>query len=211
MSYVLYAIYGIYLLANFKLKSFEEVKTALSHNEKIKIKREYIDELLSKISSTCKKNIGEIFGISEEKEKLLFKKFTINFSLSDIEYDTITNYSDRIDSSLQIDEEFWFMILKILLFGSTVYMFPVERNSIYTFKTELSTNRNQLIDKILLEKKVSKIPDIVKNAARLYPLAIRNSITFANTLENIQKKYSDFRKLAEEIENRLLHGRISIN
>ena len=216
LSYVINAIHSDYLFTTFKLKSFEEVKTALSRNEKIKIKREYIGELFSKISSACKKNIGEIFGISEEKEKVLFEKFTVNFSLSDIEYDDIINYSDEIDTFLhtsaqKFGEFDWVAILRLLLFGSSVYMFPVERNSIYTFKTELSTNRNQLIDKILLEKKSSKITDIVKKAARLYPLVIRNSITFANTLETIQKKYSDLRKLAEEIEDRLLHGRISIN
>ena len=46
LSYVINAIHSDYLFTTFKLKSFEEVKTALSRNEQIKIKREYIGELL---------------------------------------------------------------------------------------------------------------------------------------------------------------------
>lgn len=67
-------------------------------------------------------------------------------------------------------------------------MLTVERNSIYTFKTELSLSRSELIDK-MLESSLSgnNLKEVLNKESSRYPLAIRDSLRIANDLENIQK------------------------
>lgn len=91
-------------------------------------------------------------------------------------------------------------------------MLTVERNSIYTFNTELSLSRNELIDRLLEVKRgESSMVDMVNNGSQRYPLAIRESLRVANDLENIQKKKSPFYEFATQIESELLHGTIGVN
>lgn len=69
-----------------------------------------------------------------------------------------------------------------------VRMLTVERNSIYTFKTELSLGRNELIDRIQQKSGRSELDilDIVNSSSRRYPLAVRSSLRIANDLDNVQ-------------------------
>ncbi|MDE5881468.1 MAG: ATP-binding protein, partial [Muribaculaceae bacterium] len=91
-------------------------------------------------------------------------------------------------------------------------MLTVERNSIYTFKTELSLSRAELIDRVL-EASVSgnKVKEMVYNESSRYPLAIRDSLRIANDLENLQKRVGDYRVFAERLEQELLHGSIEVD
>ena len=59
-----------------------------------------------------------------------------------------------------------------------VRMLTVERNSIYTFKTELSLGRNELIDRIQQKSGRSELDilDMVNSSSRRYPLAVRSSL-----------------------------------
>ncbi len=232
-TYLAYIIYAIYRNKNiFKLKSFSEAKDAFNKHIKIKLKKEYIDELLSKIADYCKKSIGEIFGISEENENKFFKQFVINISISNEEYQNIIEkeyyvnwngesltlkynnieYLNPLNNKIDIQEDLlWCLMLKSLIFQDT-YMFPVERNSIYTFKTELSLSRNQLLDTILDKKaNISKITDLLGQRSRRYPLAIKDNLYIANDLENVQKYKSELYKLTNELEDKLLQGKIVIN
>ena len=82
LAYVIYAALSDSQI--YKLKSFDEVKDVLNkHQEQIPFKKEYFDEVLYNVSKSCKKRIGKIFGISEEKENVFFKNFSIKLSLSD--------------------------------------------------------------------------------------------------------------------------------
>ncbi|MBR4271222.1 MAG: ATP-binding protein [Bacteroidales bacterium] len=232
-TYIAYIIYAIYRNKNiFKLKSFSEAKDAFDKHIKIKIKKEYIDELLSKIADYCKKSIGEIFGISEENENKFFKQFVVNISISNEEYQNIIekeyyvnwngesltlkynniDYLNPLNNKIDIQEELlWCLMLKSLIFQDT-YMFPVERNSIYTFKTELSLSRNQLLDTILDKKaNISKITDLLGQRSRRYPLAIKDNLYIANDLENVQKYKSQLYTFTNELEDELLQGKIVIN
>ncbi len=106
-------------------------------------------------------------------------------------------------------------IINYLTFG-TVYaprMLTVERNSIYTFKTELSISRNELIDQLQQSaaKTDSELLNIINSSSRRYPLAIRNSLRIANDLENLQKQTSDYSEIAKEIEQGLLGGNVSVS
>ena len=91
-------------------------------------------------------------------------------------------------------------------------MLTVERNSIYTFKTELSLGRNELIDRIQQKSGSSELDilDIVNSSSRRYPLAVRSSLRIANDLENVQKFNSPYYKVAELIEKGILQGEVKI-
>ena len=104
------------------------------------------------------------------------------------------------------------ILTKIALRGRTTSrMLTVERNSIYTFKTELSLSRNALIDRIqqnILESG-KDIINIVNSSSRRYPYAVRESLRVANDLENIQKVEGEYAYIADEIEHDLLKGKVS--
>lgn len=93
-----------------------------------------------------------------------------------------------------------------------VRMLTVERNSIYTFKTELSLGRNELIDRIQQKSGRSELDilDMVNSSSRRYPLAVRSSLRIANDLENVQKFNSPYYKIAELIEKDILQGEVKI-
>lgn len=103
---------------------------------------------------------------------------------------------------------------RLLCFGSIgrVRMLTVERNSIYTFKTELSLSRNELIDRIQQNSDSSELDifDIVNSSSRRYPLAVRTSLRIANDLENVQKFNGPYYQFAEQIEQGILHGEVKI-
>lgn len=94
---------------------------------------------------------------------------------------------------------------------SGVRMLTVERNSIYTFKTELSLSRNELIDHIQQTSKSEiDVIEIINKSSRRYPFAIRSSLKIANDLENVQKSDSVFAPVADMIEQDLLFGEVSM-
>lgn len=104
-------------------------------------------------------------------------------------------------------------ILRQLAFGKMldVRMLTVERNSIYTFKTELSLSRNELIDHIQQsDGSEFDIFDILNKSSRRYPQAVRRSLQIANDLENVQKYDSKFAPVAELIEKDLLMGEVNM-
>lgn len=101
-----------------------------------------------------------------------------------------------------------------LCFGNIrgVRMLTVERNSIYTFKTELSLSRNELIDRIQQKSDNSELDifDMVTSSSRRYPLAVRSSLRIANDLENVQKFNGPYYEFAKQIETGILHGEVKI-
>lgn len=96
--------------------------------------------------------------------------------------------------------------------NGTARMLTVERNSIYTFKTELSLSRNELIDRIQQNDSHSELNlfELINSSSRRYPLAVRSSLRIANDLDNIQKRKSEYAEIASEIEQSLLHGEVSM-
>ncbi len=96
---------------------------------------------------------------------------------------------------------------------SGVEVFPVERNSIYTFSKELSIRKQEAMDNLQLlidkEKKLSKF-DIFFNSKR-YPLPVKDGLTIAEDLVEVKKTRSDFYEFAETLEAELLHGKVSIS
>ena len=89
------------------------------------------------------------------------------------------------------------------------HMFTVERNSIYTFKTELAQNRTELVNKILDSSSDSTPKEIVEQQAKRYPWAVRTSLNEANGISAIKKDESPFATIAHRLENDLLHGEVN--
>lgn len=89
-------------------------------------------------------------------------------------------------------------------------IFPVERMSIYTFKTELSINRNILIDQVQRLASKNKIDpfEFIQQRSNRYPLAISKGLEVANDLVEVQKQNGEYYQLATEIEHDLLSGNI---
>lgn len=95
---------------------------------------------------------------------------------------------------------------------SSSSIFPVERNSIYTFSKELSLSRNDAIDHlhaVANNKKLSTFDLLFKRTTR-YPMPIRDGLVIAEDLANIKKTKSNYFSFAEQIENELLHGKVVI-
>lgn len=93
-------------------------------------------------------------------------------------------------------------------------IFPVERNSIYTFNKELSIQRNELIEQMQALKDNKKIGvesvDRLLGRSTRYPLAIRDCLRVANDLTNIQKIKSQYYDFARQMEKDLLNGHTSV-
>lgn len=97
--------------------------------------------------------------------------------------------------------------------NSTSVIFPVERNSIYTFNKELSIQRNMLVDQmqdLSANKKLNPWDLLMKRTTR-YPLAVRAGLEIADDLVNLQNHKSPYYAFADELENELLKGKVSIS
>jgi AAA ATPase domain len=97
---------------------------------------------------------------------------------------------------------------------STASIFPVERNSVYTFSKELSLRRNEILDKLqsLESNDIEPVDsDFLRQHVSRYPRAIRDGLRVAEDLANISKEKSYLFNLAEEIESDLLGGKVSIS
>lgn len=206
VSYVLYAIYSfdedtirlnkLRLLVDLIIKQKTDL-VSLPSLDASQVKR-----MIEMMSSN---NLGSIFGISDELVKARFDNQSINVSFSDSEFDLFKSILDSnpgIDISVTFSE-----------FLPRAIMLTVERNSIYTFKTELSLSRNDLVDRLmaLKDKSNENLSNILSASSRRYPMAIRDGLKIANDLENIKKVKGEFFDFATNLEQSLLHGRVDVS
>ncbi len=147
---------------------------------------------------------------SNEAELVLYKeansdviRYQVNGKMMNLVRDSLMNLRMMLNH-----------YFRVLCFGKIggARMLTVERNSIYTFKTELSLSRNELIDRIQQKSGQSELDlfDIVNSSSRRYPLAVRSSLRIANDLENVQKFNGPYYEFAEQIEKGILHGEVKI-
>lgn len=129
------------------------------------------------------RNIGDILGVSDEYVESQFKRLKIGVSI----------------------------LLGDNILHNTI-MLSVERNSIYTFKTELSLSRNDLVDRMMALKDKSdvKLSEILTSSSRRYPMAIKNDLKIANDLEFFKKYKGEFFDFATNLEQSLLRGRVDV-
>jgi predicted ATPase len=92
-------------------------------------------------------------------------------------------------------------------------IFPVERNSIFTFNKELSIKNNErydLIKQLSSNKDVNPL-ELLFTSSNRYPQPVRDCLKVADDLEDIKKTNSQFYAFAEEIEKELLAGSVVIS
>ena len=154
--------------------------------------------------------VDENFSIGQLKFNLSKQKNSLDIKVAIIEgldYQSVLK-SDLFDILLPS-----FIINRIAYYPiSNAVIFPVERNSIFTFSRELSISRNILVEQMQTFSKGEKINpfDFLEKSSNRYPLAIREGLLVSNDLQNIQKTKSDFFDIASEIEEKLLNGSLLI-
>lgn len=230
--------YAAYVLHAF-LTAVPSMRDVLSYygalREQVKkegfftIEKKHVEEWVNLKCEHVRKNLGSIFGISDDTCDSLFKDFKLTAEISeqDLKKAIVKNYflgkkvykvkKKEGDNKIYIEAdadsvengaEFVF-IMDSLVNSDASRMLTVERNSIYTFKTELSLSRNELIDKIQNLTKPDSAIELLNASSRRYPATIRESLRIANDLENVQKYKSPFSEIADRIENDLLMGKVS--
>ena len=140
-------------------------------------KEEFYKKILDEdIKGTIK---HENISVSFKKES---KSWDLIISISDsekISKDSVSFIKFSILSSL-------YPLLSFHPISKSV-IFPVERNSIYTFSKELSIKRNMLIDQMqdLSTKKIDPFDFLFKRTTR-YPSPIRDGLEIAEEMESIE-------------------------
>ncbi|MGE8433937.1 AAA family ATPase [Chryseobacterium joostei] len=95
------------------------------------------------------------------------------------------------------------------------HILPVERNSIYTFSKELSIQKQDFFETAKEitnnnSKSTRSLEWYFKRTTR-YPQPIRDGLEVAEDLYNFSKRTSKYYELAEQIEQELLLGKVSVN
>ena len=191
-----------------KLYEFRENQLKLIHDS--------LDSIFG-ISEEKVKSYFSDFSISflvdkdEFKQKILAEEFSLMVPVNDLVVNvvkktsdlsvTVENVSEKKITGSYVDViryKLYTHICSLLAFYpiTSSCIFPVERNSIYTFNKELSIQRNVLIDQMqeLSSKKNYNPFDILFKRTTRYPMAVRDGL-----------------EIADELEKELLHGKVSIS
>jgi len=180
------------------------------------------------LSETYFKETKIAFDDDEDviKSSLINSSFDLSFKIGSIFINftkekgldsLIIEIKDKTISNKDIEPLRFLLKSKILSFLSNYpiissSIFPVERNSIYTFSKELSLSRNDAIDHlhaVTNNKNISKFDLFFRRTTR-YPMPIRDGLIIAEDLANIKKTKSEYFLFAEQMEDELLNGKVII-
>ena len=221
--------------------SFKLDRKALEENKAITLQldAEKLHPFYDKISEILKQSINNIYGISHSDVKKLMADVEITFGdekqfakkILDSKFiysewgfqftkkqnsNEIEVRTNGVEGHMSIRNDIvhisTFPVYNFLTYPlSNTHIFPVERNSIYTFSKELSIKRNKLIDEI---QKIDS-PNIdpfewTNRRTTRYPKPIRDGLEIAEDLANYQKTKTEFYEFAEEIEQKILNGKVSV-
>lgn len=147
--------------------------------------------------------IGVEFSKQEDSDKITLKLLEETISESDIRRLKVVLFSDLIE-----------LFVKYPI--SSVFILPVERNSIYTFSKELSIKKQNAFDYIHTVNSKNgnnkeELLNILFDRTKRYPLPIKDGLVIADDLAEIKKRKSKFFDFAEEIEKELLGGKLNID
>lgn len=126
----------------------------------------------------------------------------------------VQNISNQIEIDREIiKEELLTQIYKLLAFPVFFsHFFPVERNSLYTYYKDITTNRSQLMDLLQTMENGNRqalLDYISRNSAR-YPMAIRYTLDAAFKMNALSQEKGFYAYLADEIEQEILGGKLSL-
>ncbi|MBE6330729.1 MAG: ATP-binding protein [Bacteroidales bacterium] len=96
------------------------------------------------------------------------------------------------------------------LLMSDAAMLTVERNSIYTFKNELLGYNSRLVEAMQKIDTDENLRELLENNSTHYPMAIRRNLDELSRFINPKSK-SEFMQYGEVLEEKLLHGQVSLN
>ncbi|GAB6013085.1 AAA family ATPase [Viscerimonas tarda] len=221
-TYACYAVYEyVRHLLNMKAISGEDIfdMPALLDKKEIVVALDY-DKLFSlKESYIGSIDINEAFGLQgnthfvdfkagflESKDEFIqqIKSWTFSLEIDKIHFekksdsDSLTvTLLDNVELLLSDGYFYNSIIAKYICFYSLlrVYILPVERNSVYTFASELARNKFTTN----------------KEEKNRYPRPIQDALAIAVDLNFVKKNESKYRWLAEEIETTILHGDVIVS
>ncbi len=230
-TYMAYLVYGWNYLSNYSFNLFDsdlQVNYIANSNE---FTFNLLDSVnFNIISDFLKTKLSEIFNQKDE----IFHKTVIeidNFQeiLNDnkLSFDSIYFMSNsfnvfkvdnvlhiKIPENLSIDNG----VMQLLAIKSIInilsdnpLIFPDERAAVNIFSKELSIKRNDLVDELLSVKNAKNRDKLLEERATRYPLPIRESLKIAEDLARLSLKKSKYEYLAEEIEKKILKGKIKVN
>lgn len=210
--YCLLSDYVLYLVNDYfsekQLPIRKQIKTGwdgtLDADDLYSLFENYLTERKKDVVDSMNLNIQEksfkceIVTTREEWRAELKKKSSSetgkNFSLS--------KKANTFDYSIRGKDEKSISIAQSLLVLSLyfdncylAYFSPAERNGIYTFSKELS---------------VGRLRNPNKTAESRYPQPVSDGLAEAEDLVNRKKRTSPYHTLADEIEQDILHGRLSV-
>ena len=199
----------------------------------LKLIRDSLDSIFGISEEKVKSYFSDfIISFLVEKDdferKILAEEFSLMIPVNDLVVNvvkkatdlsvTVENVSEKKITGSYVDViryKLYTHICSLLAFYpiTSSCIFPVERNSIYTFNKELSIQRNVLIDQMqeLSSKKNYNPFDILFKRTTRYPMAVRDGLEIADDLINIQNRKSRYYSFADELEKELLHGKVSIS
>ncbi len=205
---------------DYKIDTFSEVKSNL--DTVFGISEETMQMMFSKFEINLLSSDDEFAADCEnlEFDEILFfgeHKFKIEKQKS--EKNLLMKIVDGIDYSDLLNDRISLIRLSALLINRIAFypitksiIFPVERNSIFTFSKELSISRNLLIDQMHKISNGEKLDpfEMLQGGANRYPLAIRDGLNIADDLIARSNKKSEFYNFGLEIEQKLLNGSLQI-
>ncbi|MEZ5670973.1 MAG: AAA family ATPase [Thiotrichaceae bacterium] len=107
----------------------------------------------------------------------------------------------------------FFLVPRII--RSRVMMFPAERSATIVFSKELSLNKTEFFEKLLITDEqtidMSDLFDLARQRVNRYARPIRDNLKIAEDLTNLAKNSSGFNSLAEELEKQILGGKIHVS
>ena len=157
------------------------------------------------------------------KEIPLGKDLSLIFEKKNNEVTANIFLIDTGENDLSRNFDVFFRELASRIFGrelirkcyGNVYLMPAERIAINIFSKEMSLKRNKMIDDIqdylLNNKGEQETKDLINRESSRYPKPISDALQIAEDLSKFKIENSEFEWLANEIEQEILKGKISVN
>jgi len=173
-------------------------------------------EFLGSIGKTQQPKFSLIISADEKHNKLLAMSFNVQFQ--DSHWGRIQKYEKKPSSrKITFDEE---ETINCVILGSAIFpiilrsrcvFFPVERN-LSIFSKELSLYKAKLFEKLLVSgHDQTDLLNLANRRVNRYSKPIRDYLGMIEDLANLAKNTSEFNELAEELEKKILGGKVRIS
>jgi predicted ATPase len=236
-----YLAYGLYHFLTFNneqvltnLTNYEVILNRIvDHIGKIEIKNNQIVVSLIEIFKSClnpyKKEVfenvlkqyvqglGDFFAVPSHNTSFSATKADIEISDKEIENRIRLKGNEFMTFSknaIQEKSTAYQIFTKLIntIFDFHAYIAPAERSAINIFSKELSLTKNKLFNLLLKSNNnTDKMLDLLRNRVNRYPKPLRDNLEIAEDLLTLSRKESEFDYLANELEQRILKGKIHIS